>query len=129
MRKTGPPRDIPPPLELQCLRALWTLREASVRDVRNAVTQTRNLAYTTVMTVLDRLARKGAVTRRKVGRSFVYVPVLSRDALRRLAVRDLIDSFFDGSQDQLLNYLRDGQVDVPEPAQPPAEDRLDTTLL
>lgn len=129
MRKPGPPRDIPPPLELQCLRALWLLEEASVRDVRETVMHSRTLAYTTVMTILDRLARKGAVTRRKVGRSFVYVPVLSREALRRLAVRELVDSFFDGSEEALLRYLRDG-VSAPADAQPaPAGNDLDTALL
>src|SRR5277367_3767723 len=59
-------REIPPPLEVECLKALWTLGEANVKDVRKALTGNRNLAYTTVMTVLDRLARKGGVSRRKV---------------------------------------------------------------
>ena len=76
-------REIPPPLELECLKVLWTLGEGNVKDVRQALTGSRPLAYTTVMTVLDRLTRKGGVARRKVGRAFVYVPVLSRGVLRR----------------------------------------------
>ena len=104
MPKNGA-RDIPPPLELECLKALWTLGEGNVKDVRQALTENRNLAYTTVMTVLDRLARKGGVARRKVGRSFVYAPVLSRGVLRRLAVQDLVDRFFEGSREALLEYL------------------------
>jgi predicted transcriptional regulator len=103
------PREIPPPLELECLKVLWKLGEASVKDVRGQLTANRNLAYTTVMTVLDRLARKGGVVRRKVGRAFVYAPVLSRDGVRRLAIRDLVESFFGGSEDELLAYLRNGQ--------------------
>lgn len=99
-------REIPPPLELECLKVLWNLGEGSVKDVRGGLTANRTLAYTTVMTVLDRLARKGGVARRKVGRSFRYAPVLSRDGLRRLAIRDLVDSFFGGSEDELLAYLR-----------------------
>jgi predicted transcriptional regulator len=67
-------RDVPPPLELLCLRALWSLGEGNVKDVLQIVMQTRSLAYTTVMTVLDRLVRKGKVSRRKVGRAFVYTP-------------------------------------------------------
>ena len=50
-------RDIPPPLEVECLKALWALGEGNVKDVRRAMAGNRNLAYTTVMTVLDRLAR------------------------------------------------------------------------
>ena len=122
-------REMPPPLELECLKALWILGEGNVRDVRQALTQNRNLAYTTVMTVLDRLARKGGVARRKVGRSFVYAPVLSRDVLRRLALKDLVDSFFDGSEQALLEYLRNGKSEAIAPAEASADASLDPTLL
>jgi predicted transcriptional regulator len=108
MRKPGQ-REIPPPLELECLKALWEMGEGNVKDVRIVLTRDRNLAYTTVMTVLERLARKGGVTRRKVGRSFVYAPLLSRDYLRELALRELLNSFFDGSEQSLLGYLNGGK--------------------
>src|ERR1700676_771887 len=101
-------REIPPPLEVECLKALWTLGEGNVKDVRRAMAGNRNLAYTTVMTVLDRLARKGGVARRKVGRSFVYAPVLRREVLRGLAVQDLVNRFFDGSEEALVEHLRNG---------------------
>ncbi len=122
-------REIPPPLELECLKILWKLGEANVKDVRRGLTANRNLAYTTVMTVLERLAKKGGVERRKVGRSFVYAPVLSRDGLRRLAIKELVNSFFEGDEDALLNYLRNGAVPgniIPDIA---GEVHLDTTLL
>jgi predicted transcriptional regulator len=122
-------REIPPPLELECLKVLWTLGEGNVKDVRQALTGNRNLAYTTVMTVLDRLARKGGVARHKVGRSFVYVPVLSRGVLRRLAVQDLVDRFFEGSEQALMDLLRDGETSDPEPAVTSAGENLDPTLL
>jgi predicted transcriptional regulator len=109
-------RDIPPPLEIECLKVLWNLGEGNVKDVRRAMSASRSLAYTTVMTVLDRLARKGGVARRKVGRSFIYSPVLSREHLRRLVIRDLVDRFFDGSEDALALYLRNG--DAPAGALP-----------
>lgn len=104
MRKPGQ-REIPPPLELECLKALWEMGEANVKDVRIALTRNRKLAYTTVMTLLERLARKGGVTRRKVGRAFVYAPLFSRDRLRELALQELINSFFDGSEQDLVGYL------------------------
>lgn len=106
MRTSGQ-REIPPPLELDCLKALWDMGEGNVKDVRVALTRNRKLAYTTVMTVLERLARKGGVTRRKQGRSFVYAPLFSRDRLRELALRELINSFFDGSEKNLVEYLND----------------------
>ena len=130
MRKRGAPRDIPPPLELECLKALWSLGEANVKDVRQVLTRNRNLAYTTVMTVLDRLVRRGGVERHKVGRSFLYLPVVTRDTLRRLAVKELVDSFFDGSEEQFLAYLQATPVAQPEAGEPSEkEPPLDTALL
>lgn len=130
MRKPGSTRDIPPPLELECLKVLWTLGEGNVKDVREVLTRSRNLAYTTVMTILDRLERKGGVARRKVGRSFVYSPLLSREVLRRLAVKELVDTFFEGREEALIEYLKTGEARQPAfPAALVEEDHLDTALL
>ena len=122
-------RDVPPPLELACLKALWSLQEGNVRAVQQVVGISRPLAYTTIMTVLDRLVRKGKLTRRKVGRAFVYSPEASRDAMRRAALRELVDGYFDGSEAELLEFLR--PLAVPAPSAPPAhqEGQIDTVLL
>jgi len=98
-------RDVPPPLELLCLNALWSIQEGNVKDVQQLVARKRALAYTTIMTVLDRLVRKGLLARRKVGRAFVYVPQTGRDAMRRTALRELLDGFFDGSEQELARFL------------------------
>jgi BlaI family transcriptional regulator, penicillinase repressor len=105
MRRPAPPRDIPPPLELECLKALWELGEGSVREVRQVIGGNRDLAYTTVMTLLERLEKRGGATRRKQGRHFVYTPQVSRETLRGCAVKELIDTFFDGSEDVLRDHL------------------------
>ncbi len=122
-------REIPPPLELECLRALWTIGEASVKDVREVVTRDRALAYTTVMTVLDRLVRRGGVDRRKIGRSFVYRPLISREALQKLAVQQLLDSFFEGSEAALLEYLGAPNVPAKASAAIAGDPHLDASLL
>jgi len=124
-------RDIPPPLELLCLRALWTLNEGNGRAVQRLVAQTRPLAYTTIMTVLERLVRKSKLTRRKQGRTFVYAPSESRENLRRAAVRELLDGFFDSSEVQLIQYLQNNEpVSSLKPASgPPLADTIDTILL
>jgi len=103
-------RDVPPPLELLCLNALWTLGEGNVKDVLQIVMRTRPLAYTTIMTVLDRLVRKGKVSRHKVGRAFVYTPEASRDQMRRAALREFLDAFFDGSERELIAFLEPPSV-------------------
>ena len=99
-------RNVPPPLELLCLNALWFLKEGNVSDVRREVAVVRPLAYTTIMTVLERLVRKGKVSRRKAGRAYQYLPTASRDALRRVAIRELLDGFFDGSKEDLLRFVQ-----------------------
>lgn len=122
-------REIPPPLELLCLKALWSLGQGSVKEVRELVAPDRPLAYTTVMTVLDRLARRGIVTRRKEARAFVYVPEVSRDAMRRLALKEFLDSYFESSQHQLLQFLEgESRAERDAPAALQAHG-LDTVLL
>ena len=108
MPKPSNSREIPPPLELECLKALWRIEEGTVKDVREVVTESRNLAYTTVMTVLERLEKRGSVGRKKVGRSFVYKPVTGKQAMRRLAVDALLEVFFDGSEEELIEFLGAG---------------------
>jgi predicted transcriptional regulator len=127
MRQARPPKDIPPPLELECLKSLWALGEGNVRAVQGEMQARRPLAYTTVMTLLDRLARKGVVGRRKAGRFFVYTPQVDRETMRRRAISDLADTLFDGSKELLESYCRNG---VP-PREPEREEpqRLDASLL
>ena len=98
-------REIPPPLELECLDVLWRLGESNVRTVQEALAAHRPLAYTTVMTMLERLARKQLVTRLKTGRHFVYTPEVDRDTVRNRALRQLLDSLFDGSREELAGFL------------------------
>ncbi|HWC95531.1 MAG TPA: BlaI/MecI/CopY family transcriptional regulator [Candidatus Sulfopaludibacter sp.] len=128
-------RDVPPPLELLCLKALWGLQQGKVRDVQEIVAQSRPLAYTTIMTVLDRLVRKGKLTRQKTGRAFLYSPQTPRDVMRRAAIRELVEGYFDGSEEQLIDFLREGQQSSAAVAgagtASPVDDgaRIDTVLL
>lgn len=124
-----PARDVPPPLELLCLKALWTLQEGNVKEVQRIVNETRPLAYTTIMTVLERLLRKGKLARRKVGRAFIYTPQSGRDEMRKAAIRELLESFFDGSEDELLRFLGKAPEKSAAAAAADGETRIDTVLL
>src|SRR5580693_5709480 len=105
-------RELPPPLEMMCLNALWEIGEGNVEDVRKVVSQNRPLAYTTVLTLLDRLSRRGAVSRRKEGRGFRYQPSIDRDKLRRLALSQFLEHHFGGSVHRLRAFLEtDARVD------------------
>src|SRR5579872_1494900 len=97
---------------MMCLNALWEIQEGNVEDVRKVVSQARPLAYTTVLTLLDRLSRRGAVSRRKEGRGFRYQPSIERNRLRRMALGQFLEHHFDGSVESLRTFLE---------AEPPAE--------
>jgi predicted transcriptional regulator len=105
-------RELPPPLEMACLNALWELGEGNVEEVRVCVSRSRPLAYTTVLTLLDRLSRRGAVSRRKEGRGFRYQPSIDRDKLRRLALSQFLDHHFGGSVKSLRIFLEVEPVTV-----------------
>src|SRR5579863_8029775 len=94
-----------PPLELRCMKALWVAGQATVQDIRDGILPDRPLAYTTVMTVMDRLARKGVVVREKRGRAHLYSPAVSEHVIRERALHHLIDNFFQGAHAELRQYL------------------------
>jgi predicted transcriptional regulator len=100
------------PLERDCMNVLWPMGEATVREIRDALAPTRPRAYTTIMTIMDRLARKGVVSRRKAGRAYVYRPNISADETRERAVGQLVENFFAGSREALLSHLTGGATRV-----------------
>jgi predicted transcriptional regulator len=75
-------------LEQQVLDVVWEVGSASVRDVHARLTPA--LAYTTVMTTLDRLYRKGLLTRRKEARAFVYAGATSREELQEILASEVL---------------------------------------
>ena len=105
-------RELPPPLEMLCLNALWDIGEGNVEEVRRSIASSRALAYTTVLTLLDRLTRRGAVTRRKEGRAFRYQPTVERDKVRRMALRQFLEYHFEGSETQLKIFLEQPLPDI-----------------
>src|SRR4051812_5221490 len=111
-------KELPPPLEMACLNALWQLGEGNVEDVRGLVSTEKPLAYTTVLTLLERLSKRGAVSRRKEGRGFRYRAVADRDKLRRIALHQLVESHFENDPESLRNFLNTAQAveNTPPPA-------------
>ena len=93
------------PLELDCMNTLWPMGEGTVRDIRDSLAPRRPRAYTTIMTIMDRLARKGVVERRKVGRAYLYRPNLSAEEARAQALSQVVENFFGGSKEALIAQL------------------------
>jgi BlaI family penicillinase repressor len=92
------------PLELELMSVLWETGPANVQTVQ-AQLKTRDLAYTTVQTMLNVLHRKGRVKRQLKDRAYIYRPVLSRKKAVTQAVGEMLDRFFGGSADSLVLSL------------------------
>ena len=118
------------PLELDIMKAVWKHAPVTVRGVQEEIRPARNLAYTTVMTIMDRLYQKGFLTRELQGRTHLYSPTIAYGEVRDNAVKNLINNFFDGSETGLLEFL--GGLS-PQTVSPPPEfsepSSLDETLL
>jgi predicted transcriptional regulator len=95
-------------LEFELMEILWSNGESSVRDLVPKLN--RPLAYTTVMTTLDRLFKKGLLDRHKSDRAFVYSPNLTHQEWERRRAGNLVAGFLSGpnpSRELLLSCLLD----------------------
>jgi BlaI family penicillinase repressor len=101
------------PLELEIMNVLWETGPANVQTVQGHI-MGRELAYTTVQTMLNVLHRKGKVKRQLKDRAYVYRPVLSRQKAMTQAVGDMLDRFFGGSADSLVMSLLETRKLTPE---------------
>jgi len=95
------------PAEFAVMKVLWQLKRGTVAEVRAEHTRqfASDLAYTTVMTLLGRLAAKGAVKVDRARQPFVYKPALKRESIVRERLRDFLDSCFDGQAESLVLHL------------------------
>jgi predicted transcriptional regulator len=94
------------PLEVTVMEILWARGESNVRDVVDRLD--RPLAYTTVMTTLDRLFKKGLLARRKCDRAFLYSPSMDRTEWDRKRAGDFVAGFLSAaepSRDLLISCL------------------------
>ena len=91
------------PLELEIMHVLWELGPANVQAVQQKLE--RELAYTTVQTMLNILHRKGKVKRTLKERAYFYKPAVSQSQIASLHVGDLVERLFGGSAENLVMSL------------------------
>jgi len=94
-------------LEYAVLRALWDLRKASAREIHELVGKRDGLVYTTTTKVLDRLHEKGLVSRRRMGKAFVYAARVKRADVERRRARGMLKRLFGGDPEPALASLVD----------------------
>jgi len=96
-------------LQLAIMRILWKKESATVADVRDELAnEGRELAYTTVATMLAKIERKGQVGHRAGAKAFVYHPLLRQEKVSRSMVTDLADRLFGGDVPLMVSHLLDG---------------------
>lgn len=99
------------PQELAIMKVIWDLGDATVRDVYETLRAQRQIAYTTVMTMMKILETKGYLKRTQVDRAFVYRPSRPRQQVVGAMVRDFVERVFDGAAGGLLLHLaKDGRL-------------------
>ena len=87
------------------MKVVWRLDKATVREVYEALRATRQIAYTTVMTMMRILEDKGYLKKTAADRAHVYRPARPRQQVLGAMVRDFLDRVFDGASDGLLLHL------------------------
>lgn len=102
MRKAHPTLT---PQELAIMKVVWRLEEATVREVYEALRARREIAYTTVMTMMKILEEKGYLKKTREERAFLYRPSQPRHQVVGAIVRDFLDRVFDGAAAPLLLHL------------------------
>lgn len=91
--------------EWQIMNALWQKHPATTREIMARLPAGVNWAYTTIKTMLTRLAEKDAVSEVKQGNTSVYEPRVSQQKARLSAFRSLLDQAFDGAVGPLVHFL------------------------
>lgn len=91
--------------EMEVLHHVWELGEATVKQVRKRILEKREVAYTTIMTVMKNLEEKGYLKYRKDGVTYVYSPAQQPDSVRSNLIGDLINKVFKGSPKELVQTL------------------------
>jgi BlaI family transcriptional regulator, penicillinase repressor len=99
--------------ELRLMRALWRQGPSTVADIVEAVASADPPAYNTVQTMMRILERKGFVGHNKSGRAFVFYPLVDESSARKVAIRHVLDRFFDNSPGSMVLSLLEHEA-VPD---------------
>ena len=93
-------------LQRAVMDIVWERGQASVHDVRDALNAQKELAYTTILTTLQKLEKAGWLTHRNAGRSYVYLPARSREQAGAGSVKRFLTQVFEGEADAQHDEIR-----------------------
>ncbi|NJN65416.1 MAG: BlaI/MecI/CopY family transcriptional regulator [Chloroflexaceae bacterium] len=95
------------PLETEIMQTLWQDKRSTVKKVHRKLSQQRDIAYTTVMTTMGRLAEKGVLDRHREGLAYVYTPAISEEEFVSMVVHQVLDGLMDDYSDMAIDYMID----------------------
>jgi len=101
-------------LEEETMNIVWELQACSVRDVVNKITQTKQLAYTTIATILQRLYEKGLVKRKEDGAVIFYSPKISKEIYSRSMAQTFMSKFINSFGDAAIASFAESIEDLPK---------------
>ena len=104
-----PPKNPLTGQELEIMKVVWRLESATVRQVYETLLEKRQIAYTTVMTMMKILETKGFLKKRQDERAFVYTPAQPQKQVVGSMVREFVNRVFNGSAEPLLLHLVEDQ--------------------
>jgi BlaI family penicillinase repressor len=96
-------------MQLRIMQVLWDRGRASAREITEALNEAEPVAHSTVQTLLRQLEAKGAVGHEAVNRTFVFLPRLKEDKVKRTAAREVLERVFGGDVGNLVAYLLKGE--------------------
>lgn len=106
---------VPTDRELQALKVLWERGEATVREVWKMLSAAdADLAYTTILSLMQVMEQKGLVTHRADGKTYIYFPQVDRQRVFQRLARGFLDKVFDGAVDEYLVHALDSRRTSPE---------------
>ena len=95
------------PLETDIMQIIWQDERSTVKKVHRKLSQQRDIAYTTVMTTMSRLAEKGVLNRHREGLAYVYTPAINEDDFVTMVVQQVLDGLLDDYSETAIDYMVD----------------------
>lgn len=94
-------------LEAEVMKVVWKKEQSTVREVYEQLRLEKNLAYTTIMTIMSRLADKGLLTKAPHGNAYIYTPAVSEAVFAKMVVSEVLDGLLEEFAEPALSHMVD----------------------
>ena len=101
--------------ELLIMKIIWERGRTTVKDVYETLSRREPKAYTTILTLMKILERKGVLSRKRKGHCHLYHPILSRRQATRNQINELLDQYFEGNLNLLIDNVLRTELQIVEP--------------